>query len=176
MSRTAPSVPDLREVRDRLALSPIEADRRVAHALASVLNGAEPKEALGLKPAPGRRSPLRAQLDRDRNHLIRQLAEAHLSHLALGQQATEIVVLARRYESGLGRHDKFRAKAPASYAGTPRSLLFEIARIGARVPDRRRVIDILAECSELGVFAANDIDESSFETGGIDDEQGPALG
>ncbi|QEH80856.1 hypothetical protein EIK56_23095 [Sphingomonas sp. C8-2] len=155
MNDLAPTVADLRKVQARLAQSTDAADRRVGHALATVLRGADAREALGLKAAPGRRSPLKVQRERDRNDLIRRLARAHFGHLAPALQAKAISDAHRRYEASIGRFDRFKDVMPAEYTGGPREILFQLARLGGPLPGVRRLIDILSQCSELGVFAAS---------------------
>lgn len=155
MDHSAPSVADLREVQARLAKARDGADLRVSLALAAVLRGADPRTALGLKGAPGQRSPLSVQREHDRNHLLRRLASKHFGHLAPTLQARAISEAYGRYLSAAWRFDRFTVTAPANYAGDPREILFEIAMIGDPVPGPRRLIDILSECNEQGVFAAS---------------------
>jgi hypothetical protein len=136
-----PSVADLRAARDILA-NHGGAGVRVALAIDEILNGDDPREALGLKSISGR-SPL--TIDRlERRDTELRAWRAHFHAEATTAEAARVMLAdSAAYQRRLAAADRDIDEMPDSYRDTPRQHLWKLARMGAEMPGDRTLQGIL---------------------------------
>jgi hypothetical protein len=119
----------------------------LAHGINSFLD--EPtlslEEALGLRYGRGGVPWWRERAIRERDAALRKLADGCGAGLSICQRSKEIETLARRYGASAWLRDRKCQEMPASYAGTPRELLWRAFRSGATMPlSERQVRNIIS--------------------------------
>lgn len=149
-----PNLGDLRRARDMLLLAGDMSAQSVARALDAILDGADARQALGLKGRAGQRSAFTADRLMQRDMLIRTIADCHFSRQSVSDQARNIASVAAAYWRRAARLDLDLDAMPESYAATPREQLFRLARLPAEIPRERTIRAILsAYRDQAGVHA-----------------------
>jgi hypothetical protein len=112
-----------------LAVATLDAvARKLAGGPPYVLDGHETGVLLGLVKA-ALEQQARDQARERRNGLLRELADAHYSHLAPSAQARVIAKAAAGYAAVGWLRDRHRAECPAYLAGRPEAFLWRIMKL-----------------------------------------------
>ncbi len=140
----------LRQVSQRcLANEPL--DRELADWLGEALDGylkrryATVEEALGLKFAQGGVPWWREEAIRQRDAVLRRLAEGFFAELCPSAQARKIWTITLRYAATAWRFDRERDDMPGHYFGTVKEHLWSAFASGATMPlCERQLRNVLA--------------------------------
>jgi hypothetical protein len=101
--------------------------------------------ALGLTGPSGSTPWWRRRQLAERDALLYRMWQTHLAALDANAAAREIVGMCKAYESDAWRFDKYRSTPvlPDAYTDTPDAFLFRLMKLGAPIPARRQLANIL---------------------------------
>ena len=131
----------------------------LADCLDRYVDGAELRDALGLKLAAGERDPREAFRVEQRNALIRGTITTHFAHLTSDNgRAHELHTALRRYFAGGWRRDRHSADQPYP-VGTLRAALWKILHVWPNPLTQRTLRSILAASPAFSLPTDDGIEE-----------------
>jgi len=139
---------DLRAACDILADQP--GGYAVARALADIMAGADPRNALGLRARGTGRSPLTLDRLARRDSLLRDWRDQHHPGASAAMAAKAMRAAAATYTRRLAAFDQALDAMPDAYAGTEREHLWRLARVPAEMPGKTILQDILSQHHKSG--------------------------